>query len=141
MSETSESDLEKILKVILSGNDELLENVVVQLWVAFFGPRDIYRELKLQHIDDKTAVFAIHSIRLDISGLKFMKHLVALEIGDRVFIDKEIISDIDLRRFLEAVNEGKYPRVIMDEDFREEYGLPETLAEHEIRVLGIALVE
>ncbi len=141
LSETREDDLEKILKVILENNEEMLESVIVQLWIGFFGPRDIYRELKLQYLDENTAVFAVHSMRLDVSGLDFLKHLVALEIEEKMFIDKKIISEIDMRRFLESINEGKYPRVIMDETFRSRYNLPQTLPEYEIRVTGIALVE
>lgn len=137
----SEEAVNKLYEVFLGAERDKLRDVVVHLWIGFFGPREVYRELKLQYIDEKTAVFALYSIRLDVRGDYFTNHLTAVEVSERHYIDVDIISELDFKRFLDSAVKGEYPRVIVDDDFKERYGIPKHVPEYEIRVVGFTILD
>ncbi|MGQ4892843.1 MAG: hypothetical protein ACP6IP_10240 [Candidatus Njordarchaeia archaeon] len=134
-------DLSKISRIILQGNPEDLEKLFVQVWIGFLGPKDVYRELKLRPVDEKTEFMAIYSMKIELSGITFLENVVAFEIREGLFIDAKMLDEDDLKIFLERIQNLNYPRVLFGKKFREEFGLPSTSAGYEARIIGIGLLE
>ena len=136
-----ENDLFRISRIINKGDSMELEKLFVHIWIGFLGPRDVYRELKLRPVDDKTEFMAIFSMRIEIDGQTFLNNIVAFEVNEGVFVERKMFGEENVKIFLERVRDLKYPRVIFGKKFREDLGLPSTTAEYEARVVGIGLLE
>jgi len=124
-------------KIFASKKVEEVDKITFILWVGLLGPKNSYRELALQHVDEDVEMFSIYAFRLRISGSIFLKCISAIEVDERVFIDKDCANEEDWKEFLERVLDKELPRVLLNKEFRDEYGLPNTVAEYEARVIDI----
>ncbi|RKY02978.1 MAG: hypothetical protein DRP55_02080 [Spirochaetes bacterium] len=134
-------NLKELANALHSFDKDVLRNYRITVGCNFLGPRDAFRELRLIDVEENLTIFGIHFFKLTLNGIEFRTHVAGIELTDNNYLSLDATDYEDWENLLKKVLAKKKPRIILDSDFRNKYGLPTTIAEQEIFILTFEKVQ